>query len=716
MINRRRIAAVTLGIVVCAIVVAAQSPESFSFREANIHQGSVSQPLAVPQGDTQTGTVARFLRSRGLDVATETLVPSGDPIRAANGITVVRLEQTVSGLTVYGVYAKAAFNERGELTYLIENLLPRTSAIVGNPGVSESQALNTVIGRHYPDLTDRPALARRSGPTAFFQRGAFFHAEPWVTRVAVPQEDGTLRPGLLVETWSEKQNLLHHTLVGSGGAVLDVELRTASDSYNVFVEDPLKAGQMIVSGPSSSPGSSTGWLFGGLQNTINISGNNVTAYLDTDGNNIPDAGGAPVQDGNFLAAADFGMAPSTATNRAVAVQNLFYLNNTVHDILYLHGFNESAGNFQQTNSGGGGLGNDPVQAEAQDGSGTDNANFSTPTDGGAPRMQIYLWHGPEPDHEVAVTSGFTYGAHGAEFGPALTTTGVTGDIVLVDDRRGVTSDGCERIRGSLAGKIALIDRGTCTFVKKVLNAQSAGAIGVIIANDVDDTFFTMGGTEPRIQIPAVMVGKDTGEALRSGNPGGAIRKVVNPPLLLDAALDADIVFHEYGHGLTWRMIGNMSGPIAGALGEGSSDVVAFLINGDDAIGEYSTGNVNGIRRDPYTNYPRTYRDVDGGEVHNDGEIYGAIMWRMRQGFLDEGVSVDTLFNYFVDGMNFTPPKPTFENMRDGMLQSAANAGGAHTCLIWDAFAQFGVGVGSRGTVRGQSVKIVESFVVPPQCR
>jgi hypothetical protein len=54
-------------------------------------------------------------------------------------------------------------------------------------------------------------------------------------------------------------------------------------------------------------------------------------------------------------------------------------------------------------------------------------------------------------------------------------------------------------------------------------------------------------------------------------------------------------------------------------------------------------------------------------------------------------------------------------MRDGMLQSAANAGGAHSCLIWRSFARFGVGAGARAAVRGSRVTITESFTVPATC-
>src|SRR6185369_10447799 len=131
------------------------------------------------------------------------------------------------------------------------------------------------------------------------------------------------------------------------------------------------------------------------------------------------SGGSAVNKGNFLTAANLAAAPSTTANRAVAVQNLFYLNNVIHDVLYRHGFNESAGNFQFNNFGKGGGYYDPVLAEAQDGGGTDNANFATPPDGSRPRMQMYLWAG-KPTHQVHVNAPGTadYGAMGAAFGPA----------------------------------------------------------------------------------------------------------------------------------------------------------------------------------------------------------------------------------------------------------------------------------------------------------
>jgi hypothetical protein len=89
----------------------------------------------------------------------------------------------------------------------------------------------------------------------------------------------------------------------------------------------------------------------------------------------------------------FGKPPTDSVNQGFAITNLFYWNNIMHDLSYQYGFDEASGNFQQNNLGQGGKGYDFVNADAQDGSGLDNANFSTPADGQNPRMQMYLFTG-----------------------------------------------------------------------------------------------------------------------------------------------------------------------------------------------------------------------------------------------------------------------------------------------------------------------------------
>ncbi len=99
-----------------------------------------------------------------------------------------------------------------------------------------------------------------------------------------------------------------------------------------------------------------------------------------------------------------------------AVTNLFFWNNTIHDVLYGYGFDEASGNFQANNYGRGGLGGDYVRAEAQDGGGTNNANFSTPTEptatGAVPRMQMYLWPNQTPVRDGDFDNGVVIHEYG----------------------------------------------------------------------------------------------------------------------------------------------------------------------------------------------------------------------------------------------------------------------------------------------------------------
>ncbi len=713
-----------VGAMLLALSAPAWSQASFAEPAARVLRAGPGQALAAASAGARGLAVAAALRERGTgDAVAQSLVEVGGGV-SKFGLTHLRLEQRVGGLQVYGSSVKATFNERGELVHVIEKLAAVPAGEPVAATVDERRALDAAMARVHPGVRAAFTAGARTGQTLRFAGGAYFHRDPEVTRVLVPQDDGRLAQGYLVQTWTQRGNLLDHTLVGGDGSVLAVERRTANDSYNIFPVDPGKGPQTIVAGPGAGNlQSPAGWLGTGAQTTFTIGGNNVSAYLDADANNVADGGGTAVSGGNFTTAANLTVAPTTTGNKAVAVQNLFYLNNVIHDRLYRHGFNEAAGNFQTNNFGKGGAGNDPVNAEAQDGGGTDNANFSTPTDGTRPRMQMYLWTGTGPTHEVLVGLS-AYGAIGAQFGPALTTTGLTAAIVLAVDGGGVsTTDGCEAIGNAVSGKIALLDRGTCDFVVKVKNAQNAGAVGVIVANNVPDAIFQMGGTT-KLRIPSVMVSQADGSTLRGlAGSNGTMRKKSVTPLQLDGDLDSDIVYHEYGHGLTWRMIGGMSGPLAGAIGEGASDTVAFLVNGDDpnfgdVIGEYAYGS--GIRRYRYEGYPLKYADVTGAEVHNDGEIYAGAMWRLRKNWLASGRSIDTLFDHFVDGMNYTIATPAFEHMRNGMLDSIANSAGADAIarctLVWNAFAQSGIGAGASGTVsRRGTVTIVSSTTARSDC-
>ncbi|WP_303318752.1 PA domain-containing protein [Flavivirga abyssicola] len=106
-----------------------------------------------------------------------------------------------------------------------------------------------------------------------------------------------------------------------------------------------------------------------------------------------------------------------------------------------------------------------------------------------------------------------YNALQAAFGSPLTE--ITGDLVLVDDGLATTIDGCSALVNSAAinGKIAVIQRGNCSFDTKVKNAENAGAIAVIIVNNSPDAIFAMGGDDYTIYIPSLMVSQTDGQAI-----------------------------------------------------------------------------------------------------------------------------------------------------------------------------------------------------------
>ncbi|HEX6262351.1 MAG TPA: M36 family metallopeptidase [Actinomycetota bacterium] len=120
-----------------------------------------------------------------------------------------------------------------------------------------------------------------------------------------------------------------------------------------------------------------------------------------------------------------------------AVTNLFYMNNVIHDVMYRLGFNEVAGNFQVTNYNTGlGNGGDDVRAEAQDGGGTNNANFATPAmDGGRPRMQMYLWTLGTPVRDGDFENGIIIHEYGHGISNRLT-GGPTVNCLNGDERMG----------------------------------------------------------------------------------------------------------------------------------------------------------------------------------------------------------------------------------------------------------------------------------------
>ncbi len=178
-----------------------------------------------------------------------------------------------------------------------------------------------------------------------------------------------------------------------------------SECYQAFempIESPYFGNFTNAVQPAHPTASPFGWHdtngVAGAEFTV-TRGNNANAYEDGNNPGYQPDGGAGLDFTGYA----FNQVYSGANQyEDAAITNLFYWSNIVHDVVYIYGFDEASGNFQENNYGNGGAGSDSVDSEAQDGSGTCNANFGTPPDGGNPRMQMYVCGDKDGDFDNLV--------------------------------------------------------------------------------------------------------------------------------------------------------------------------------------------------------------------------------------------------------------------------------------------------------------------------
>lgn len=536
-------------------------------------------PLSEPQWGEPDRVARQFLRQESQmfalsDAGVNELKLNKEDNDA--GTSFLDYSQTVGGYKVFEGNVKVVVNRNGEVLSVREGFLVNGQTANLKPTLKEAKGIAKAF--EYAGRTVDASFAETRGRAAKDESASF--ANPLSPNLEdVLSELNVVRVG-------DSARLAWHVYADVGPdewyeILVDAhtgELLMRSNLYvfeaqgTVYTEDPDAGPRQLVSFVGDTTINTTaGWMGTSTVTT----GNNVEAYLDTNADNAPDANnGTNLSNGHATSPTQnftfpFSTTVDPRTQQAAVVTNLFYYNNIMHDFSYRLGFTETSGNFQTNNYGRGGLGADSVRAEAQDGSGTNNANFATPPDGQRPRMQQYLFTAPTPDR--------------------------------------------------------------------------------------------------------------------------------------DSSVDSDVVFHEYGHGISNRLIGNgstaLEGTQSGAMGEGWSDYWATTINNDGVMGEYVTQNTTrGIRRAAYTVPSATvhdsYADVCAGgcEVHNDGEVWAATLWDLRTQL---GATITD--SIVLNGMKFTPTRPSFLNARDGILQADQNLnGGANRCAIWTVFARHGMGVSAVG--------------------
>lgn len=510
-------------------------------------------------------------------------------------------------------------------------------------------------------------------------------------------------------------------------------------------------------------------------------GNNILAQEDANGDNgsgIRAEGGAAL---NF----DFSYGGQTAvptTYTSAATTNLFYMTNIMHDVWYQYGFDEANGNFQQNNLGRGGVNSatgDYVQADSQDGYSQttptlDNANFTPTNDGVRPRIQMFLWTaGAPPTNYIQVNSPSSIAGprpattnvfEGTDRIPVpVSPNGITSDLVLytnVPVNVGQsTNSACQAPTNpfDISGKIALIKRGGCFFSNKVKNAQDAGATAVIVMDSIPNNPVRLSMSSTGllgITIPAVFITKEIGDELIAEMANGPVNVKLEVPtdlyLYADGDFDNGIISHEYGHGISNRLVG---GGLAGCMtnqeqmGEGWSDWFSLMMQlktGDTGadpkvIGTYAINEPNdgaGIRDFPYstdmTINPRTflssnwpYDAVDTTYRYKIGEFWASVLWDLNWAYINKYGFDPDIYNgtggnnkvmrLVLDALKLDTCNNT--NMitgRDNIFAAEmATTGGADHDMIAQVFTTRGLGLNASSGLPSDSTDQTEDFTPFP---
>jgi hypothetical protein len=394
------------------------------------------------------------------------------------------------------------------------------------------------------------------------------------------------------------------------------------------------------------------WNGSGQPDRNTTRSNNVGAKQDRDGTDDDTVGYFTTTGENFNPPLDLTLDPSNSTNAAIT--NLFFWNNRMHDFFYGLGFDESAGNFQVSNFGLGGLGGDPVQAEAQDardvpppkGPSLCNSNMNTQADGISPRMQIYQCNPPglavERDGDLdnpVMAHEYTHGVH-SRLRP---TNGFQAENEGWADYYALSrmAQPGDDLNGKYELGWWLLNRG----VRRQPYSTDQSVFTRTYANINDDSSCQLGTCS---NSPTTTCSQNT----------------------------------DCGTGNT-------------------CDPAACRVNSDCASPPRPVD-----------------QGVCSPEIHNTGELWAETLWIMRanlvrkQTFATGGRNSDQLV---IDGMKLAAPFPDFLDARDGILTAdLADFGGANQCLIWDAFARMGMGV-SASTTGTNDITPVQGFDVPTSC-
>ncbi|KAH7305639.1 putative extracellular metallo proteinase MEP [Rhexocercosporidium sp. MPI-PUGE-AT-0058] len=375
--------------------------------------------------EEQVSTFRAFTKPTYVDTAT-TLVKSKFPNAefrlvtnyvSGNGVGHVTFKQTVHGIDIDTADVNVNVGKDGSVfsygSSFFTGTLPAESPLVKRDQVNPVLALRGASSTLQLDIA---------------AEGAEAVPEEEVEKYTITGSSGALSDPKANLVYIQTGNTLSlswrvETDIGDNWLLSYVDAVTPERVLAV-TNDPSRGDRTVEKDPWDIKTSEFTWHGTGFTTFNTTRGNNGNAQANFEGDAAFINDFRPYEaDLNFNY--DFDLSETDPKKYADAsVAQLFYTSNMYHDLLYVLGFNEAAGNFESNNNGQGGLGGDPVTLNAQDGSGVNNANFATPIDGQVPRMRMYIWNFTMPFRDCSFDAGvviheYTHGLSNRLTGGAL---------------------------------------------------------------------------------------------------------------------------------------------------------------------------------------------------------------------------------------------------------------------------------------------------------
>ena len=772
--------------------------------------GHERAPALSTAGEAARFHLERYASSLGLDAAALSTVEPREVHDTGRGAIVVRMGQRLDGIEIYRSEVRLGLRRNFELVSLSGKLHPVGPAsrsrqpFVIAPKTALAAALSITLTLDV-DPSQLTVVGLADANDGRYQLATTRQAEllrpARVKKVYFP--DGERLVGaFLVELYGrragdQRWQAWRYLVAADDGRTLERENLTRHDAftYRVWADEtgdkrprdnpledttpypanPPTSGTWPAPVPSAlitmegfnhnSANLSDPWLPSGANRS---SGNNADVFVahgPTDGFVVGDLRAGPTSPGSFDYGYDFSLdAVANQTQELAGVVQAFYVANWMHDWFYDSGFDEAAGNAQRTNYGRGGEEGDPLIIETQDDLNdgqVDNSDMSTPSDGMSPLMHAYVWSGGDVFSLTVTPPGSTVDVTIAAFGPQSFDVTSTPVVVAL---AGTTTDACAAITSDVTAKVALVDRGNCSFKQKALNVQAAGAVAILIANNQADPLPAPLGDDPAltttVTIPVFGLSQADGASLKASIESVATDGVLSRAkgLYREGTLDSTVVAHEWGHYIHMRL-SDCASHQCGALSEGWGDFNALLMmlrEGDDLDGTYAEAvyaagtelgsPYTGLRRQPYsvdmTKDGLTFQHIadsatlpatsvnsmgaSNSEVHNAGEVWATMLF---EGYvaLQKHAAAETppatfeeihrrMSDFVVAGLKLAPADATYTEARDAILAAAAARSPDDAATLAEAFARRGAGTCAVGPARDSDdfSGIIESFEVKPR--